>query len=255
MHMAAYVERIGLHGPLRPTADTLRRLQVAHLLSVPFENLSIHSGEPVRLEDDALFEKIVTRRRGGFCYELNGLFAWLLRSLGFRVTMLAAEVMNARGEWGLPFDHMALLVTLEDPWLVDVGFGDSFVEPLRLEPATGQSQGQRSYRLDPADGRFVLMRRGRDGSWTPQYRFDLTPYEYADYEEMCRYHQTSPQSPFTQKRVCSLATPDGRITISGMHLIRTTDDDRQERQLSTEADYLDALREHFGIHSVGRASS
>jgi N-hydroxyarylamine O-acetyltransferase len=251
MHTAAYVARIGYHGPLGPTADTLRQLQVAHLLSVPFENLSIHSGEPVLLEDEALFEKIVTRRRGGFCYELNGLFAWLLRSLGFRVTMLAADVMNARGEWGLPFDHMALLVTLEDRWLVDVGFGDSFVEPLRLEPCTEQPQGRGSYRLDLADGRFVVMRRGRGGSWTAQYRFDLTPYEYADYEEMCRYHQTSPESHFTQNRVCSLATRDGRITISGTRLIRTTDDDRQEWQLSSQADYVDALREHFGIHAVG----
>ena len=247
MDTAAYLERIGYHGPLTPTADTLRQLQVAHLLSVPFENLSIHSGEPVLLQNEALFEKIVTRRRGGFCCELNGLFAWLLRSLGFRVSMLAAEVMNARGEWGLPFDHMTLLVALEEQWLVDVGFGDSFIDPLRLEPGTEQPQGQRCYRLDPVDGRFIAMRRGAGGSWTAQYRFDLTPYEFGDYEDMCRYHQTSPQSPFTQNRMCSLATRDGRITISGTRLIRTTDDVREESQLSSDVDYLNALHKHFGI--------
>jgi N-hydroxyarylamine O-acetyltransferase len=244
---AAYLERINYRGPLAPTAETLRQLQVGHLMSVPFENLSIHAGEPIVLEDEALFEKIVTRRRGGFCYELNGLFSWLLRTLGFRVTMLAAEVMNARGEYGAPFDHMALLVALEDPWLADVGFGDSFMEPLRVELRTEQPQGQRSYRLDPDNTRLVVMRREGDGPWTAQYRFDLTPYEYADYEDMCRYHQTSPDSHFTRGRICSLATGEGRVTISGTRLIVTTDDWRREWELASEKDYVDALRDRFGI--------
>src|SRR3954447_10763487 len=108
----AYLERIRYHGPLEPTAETLRRLQVAHLLTVPFENLSIHRGEPIELDDEALFEKMVVRRRGGFCYELNGLFAALLRSLGFEVVMLAAGVMGADGEFSPDFDHMALMVNL-----------------------------------------------------------------------------------------------------------------------------------------------
>src|SRR4051812_10193641 len=95
----AYLERIRYHGPLDPTAETLRRLQVAHLLSVPFENLSIHWGEPIELDDEALFEKIVVRRRGGFCYELNGLFATLLRALGFDVAMLSAGVEGSAGEF------------------------------------------------------------------------------------------------------------------------------------------------------------
>jgi N-hydroxyarylamine O-acetyltransferase len=244
---AAYLERMEYHGPVTPTAETLRRLHVAHMMAVPFENLSIHAGEPIVLEDEALFEKIVNRRRGGFCYELNGLFAWLLRSLGFRVTMLAAEVANARGEWGPPFDHMTLLVTLEERWLADVGFGDSFLEPLRLEPHTEQAQGPRAYRLDPQDGRLVVMRRLDDAPWKPQYRFDLTSYEFADYEEMCRYHQTSPDSHFTRSRICSMATADGRVTISGQRLILTTDEWRREWELSSEADYRTALRDRFRI--------
>jgi N-hydroxyarylamine O-acetyltransferase len=189
----------------------------------------------------------VTRRRGGFCYELNGLFAWLLRSLGFRVTMLAAEVMNARGEWGLPFDHMALLVTLEDRWLVDVGFGDSFIEPLRFEPHTEQMQGRRTYRIDADGARFVVLRSDGGAPWTAQYRFDLTPYEYADYAEMCRYHQKSSHSHFTRGRLCSLATREGRVTISGTRLIVTTDDWRQEWELPSEKAYVEALRDRFGI--------
>jgi N-hydroxyarylamine O-acetyltransferase len=247
VNTTAYLERINYRGPLTPTANSLRQLQLAHLMSVPFENLSIHAGEPIVLDDELLFAKVVTRRRGGFCYELNGLFAWLLRSLGFRVTMLAAEVMNARGEWGRPFDHMALLVTLGERWLVDVGFGDSFLEPLRFEPHTEQMQGGRSYRVDTEGARFVVMRRDGDGPWHAQYRFDLTPYEYADYAEMCRYHQTSPHSHFTRSRICSLATREGRVTISGTRLIVTTDDWRQEWELPSEKDYVEALRDRFGI--------
>ncbi|MDQ5838794.1 MAG: arylamine N-acetyltransferase, partial [Acidobacteriota bacterium] len=121
MDVASYLRRINCGGPLAPTAETLRRLHVAHLLSVPFENLSIHWGEPVALDDEVLFEKIVVRRRGGFCYELNGRFSALLRSLGFDVAMLSARVAGAGGDFGPEFDHMALLITLRERYLVDVG--------------------------------------------------------------------------------------------------------------------------------------
>jgi N-hydroxyarylamine O-acetyltransferase len=247
LQIGEYLKRIRYTGPLTPTAVTLRDLHVAHLRSVPFENLSIHAGEPIVLDDAALFEKVVTRRRGGFCYELNGLFAWLLRQLGFNVTMLAAEVMNAKGEYGLPFDHMTLMVTLDKPWLADVGFGDSFVEPLRLEAGVEQVQGDRRYRIDADGARLAVIQRIAGGDWRTQYRFDMTPYEYADYVEMCRYHQTSPDSPFTQRRICSLATPDGRITLSGMRLITTAASERHERELADDRDYADVLRDRFGV--------
>jgi N-hydroxyarylamine O-acetyltransferase len=248
MDVAAYLDRIHYRGPLEPTAETLRQLQVAHLLSVPFENLSIHSGEPIQLDDEALFEKVVVRRRGGFCYELNGLFAALLRALGFHVTMLSADVMNAAGEFGPEFDHMALLVTLAERWLVDVGFGDSFREPLLLDERGEQVQGRRAYRIDDTgDGRLVLMQREEGGEWKAQYRFRLEPHVYADYAEMCRYHQTSPKSHFTQRRICSLATPEGRVTLSQMRLITTRAGERQERELADDREYAEALREHFAI--------
>lgn len=243
----AYLDRIAYHGPLEPTAAVLCALQVAHLLAVPFENLSIGRGEPIVLDDRHLFDKVVVRRRGGFCYELNGLFAWLLRSLGFRVAMLAAEVVDGRGGWGPPFDHMALLVALEDRWLADVGFGDSFVEPLRIAPGTVQTQGGRAFRLDIDGPRFVVMRRNGDAPWAAQYRFDLAPHRYEDYADMCRYHQTSPDSHFTRGRICSIATPGGRVTISGSRLIRTTEAWRQESDLADESAYVAALRDHFGV--------
>lgn len=250
MDLSAYLSRIGVRGPLSPSSETLRQLHHAHLLAVPFENLSIHWGEPIVLDDNALFEKIVVRRRGGFCYELNGLFAALLRSLGFDVTMLSAEVADDKGGFGPPFDHMALAVTLEDVWLADVGFGDSFRQPLLLDYRGEQTQGDDAFRIHATGEQFVVSRRKEGADWRPQYRFTLAPHEYADYEAMCRYHQTSPHSHFTQQPICSRATIDGRISVSPRRLITTRGPVREELELATEAEYVDALHEHFGIVRV-----
>jgi N-hydroxyarylamine O-acetyltransferase len=256
MDIEAYLQRINYRGSLAPTARSLRELQVAHLLAVPFENLSIHANEPIVLDDDALFDKVVLRRRGGFCYELNGLFAALLRGLGFKVEMLSASVANAEGSFGADFDHMTLAVTLEDRWLADVGFGDSFREPLLLDERSEQVQGARAYELIEDPPHLVLRQRDngqQTNEWKNQYRFSLQHYSYADYAEMCVYHQTSPQSHFTKARICTRATPEGRITLSEMRLITTVGSERQERILSDTEEYVTALRELFGIVMVDAA--
>ena len=248
MDPRAYLDRIAYSGPVVPTAETLRALQVAHLRSVPFENLSIHAGQPIVLGEDALFDKIVMRRRGGFCYELNGLFSALLRALGFRVTRLSAGVGRADGTFGPEFDHMALQVDLDERWLADVGFGDSFLEPLRLDERGEQLQEGLAWRIDEEGIYRILLRRdGAGAPWQPQYRFTLQPHEMPDYAGMCHYHQTSPQSHFTKGRVCSLATPDGRVTLSEMRLITTRHGERHERLLAGEEEHAAALRELFGV--------
>jgi N-hydroxyarylamine O-acetyltransferase len=251
MNIDTYLQRINYNGAREPTAETLRQLQVAHLLAVPFENLSIHNGEPIVLEDEALFEKVVVRKRGGFCYEANGLFAALLRGLGFKVSMLAAGVANAAGEFGPPFDHMALLVELDQRWLVDVGFGDSFLEPLLLDEREEQVQGNRVFRIDRYDGDSLLLLRNDGEGWLPQYRFTLQSYIYPDYAGMCHYHQTSPDSHFTKARICSRATESGRITLSDMRLITTTGVGsravKEEKTLADDKEYAAVLRDQFGI--------
>lgn len=246
MNVIAYLERISYDGTTVPSAETLRALQLAHLQTVPFENLSIHAGEPIVLEDEALFTKIVERRRGGFCYECNGLFAALLRALGFDVKMLSAEVANKQGGYSQPFDHMTLMVRGTQRWLVDVGFGDSFLEPLLLDEPGEQVGSEHSFRIVEEDGYLILKRREANG-WIPQYRFTLRPYQYEDFAEMCRYHQTSPESHFTQKRICSRATESGRITLSDMRLIETNHEERHERVLANQREYDAALQQHFGI--------
>lgn len=247
MDTDAYLKRIEYRGSVAPTAETLRQLQVAHLRAIPFENLSIHAREPIVLDDEALFEKVVRRRRGGFCYELNGLFASMLRMLGFNVSMLSAAVARNETAFGPAFDHMTLMVTFEERWLADVGFGDSFREPLRLDSREEQVQGRRAFRVDVEGELYFLRQRESDGKWINLFRFALEPYTYADFAAMCRYHQTSPESHFTQRRVCSRAKLEGRVTLSEMLLITTQNGKRYEQELEDETAYAEALCEHFGI--------
>src|SRR5581483_1774514 len=145
--MCDYLKRINYHGSLEPTLQTLQALHEAHLLAVPFENLDIHLGRKILLDEASLWTKIVEQRRGGFCYELNGMFAWLLRALGFRVSMLSADVARDTGEFGPEFDHLTLLVHLEEDWLADVGFGNSFRQPLQMQDLLMQAQSRGIYRL------------------------------------------------------------------------------------------------------------
>lgn len=247
MDVQAYLNRINYNGPVAPTAETLRQLHLAHLLTVPFENLSIHAGEQIALEDEALFRKIVHRRRGGFCYELNGLFAALLRALGFEVAMLSAQVANDDGGFSRDFVHMTLLVTLGERWLADVGFGDSFIEPLLLDERGAQMQRDSVYRT-VADADWLIMERAdKSEEWKAQYRFTLQPYQYADYAEMCTYHQTSPLSHFTKGRICSRLTPQGRISLSDMRLITNEAGERRERTAASQEEYEELLSEFFGV--------
>src|SRR5712691_1982485 len=147
MNVAAYLGRIGYKGKVSPTVETLRGLHRAHLLSVPFENLDISLGRQILCDEGAFVRKIVERHRGGFCYEINGAFASLLRSIGFKVTLLSARVPKKDGSDGPEFDHLALRVDLDEPWLADVGFGDSFLDPLRLGTSAEQKQDGGVFRI------------------------------------------------------------------------------------------------------------
>jgi N-hydroxyarylamine O-acetyltransferase len=252
----AYLERIRCssevnRAALEPSLPLLRTLHEAHVLAVPFENLSIHYGQPITLGEEALYDKIVRRRRGGFCYELNGLFAWLLRQLGFTVTLLSARVAQANGGFTPEFDHLTLLVHHLDgaDWLGDVGFGDSYRQPLRMQPNLAQdgADGHRyRLRVDAGDASWLVQRSGETG-WESQYRFTLQPHVMADFAERCLFQQTSPDSHFTQKRICSLALPDGRITLSDLRLITTRCGARDERELASEDEYRQVLAERFGV--------
>ena len=214
----------------------------AHLASVPFENLSIHLGEPIDLDEAALTDKIVSRRRGGFCYELNGAFAALLRHLGFEVTLLAARVRTPDG-LGPPYDHLTLRVDLDEPWLVDVGFGRFVASPVPFTVGTSHHDpaGVVEFVEAAYDDLDVLL----DGE--PQFRIDTRPRELAEFVQTCWWHQTSPESHFTRSFTCSLPTATGRVTLSDRLLITTTDGVRTETELGSDDEVLAAYRTHFGF--------
>lgn len=238
-----YLRRLGVEAPVRPDIDTLRDLHRRHLEAVPFENLSIHLGEPIVLDEKLLVDKIVRRRRGGFCYELNGAFGALLSALGFPVTLLASGVFDD-GHVRPPFDHLVLRVDLDRPWLVDVGFGQNARYPLRSDSTDDQPDPDGVFRVVPVeDGSGDLDLLCDD---EPLYRIETRPRRLIDFEPFCWYHQTSPDSPFTGKLVCSRPTPTGRITLSDHKLTRTENDERTEQTL-TDDEALAAYRELFGI--------
>ena len=247
MDTAAYLARIGYAGSTDPTAETLRALHLAHLYTSPFENLDIWLGRKITCDLDRFFHKIVRLRRGGFCYELNGAFAALLREVGFQVTLLSARVAREDGSASPEFDHMALRVDLDEPWLADVGFGDSFLEPLRLIPEIEQEQYGQRFRIAAVGDVMIVQRQLADGPWKSQFRFTQTPRQLSDFEARCQFQQTSPDSHFTRQRICTLPTRDGRITLADLKLIRSTQDGREERMLQNEDEWRAALAEHFGV--------
>jgi N-hydroxyarylamine O-acetyltransferase len=244
--IAAYLARIGLSGPLALDAGALRDLHRAHLLAVPFENLSIHLGEPISLDEADLMDKIVGRRRGGFCYELNGAFAWLLESLGARVSRVSARVYDNDGRLSPPFDHLALVVRLPDgtgPWLADVGFGSHSTYPLLAGERAEQADPGGLFGLaDTPDGDVDVSRDGQ-----PQYRLELRERALEDFVPTCWWQQTSPESHFTASVICSRLTADGRISISGRRLIRTVSGQQAEEDLPDDQAVLAAYRDLFGI--------
>jgi N-hydroxyarylamine O-acetyltransferase len=253
-----YLKRMNYQGSIEPTLQTLQALHHAHLLTIPFENLSIHYGQPIILQEEAPFNKIVRQHRGGFCYELNGLFAWLLRQLGFQVTLLSAGVSNRDGCFSPEFDHLTLLIHQLSGvhWLADVGFGDLFLLPLRVELELEQDGGDgRAYRFvrtsdesaEKKQHEYWTLQQLNDAKWEAHYRFTFQPHELIDFTERCSYQQTSLESHFTQKRICSLATPTGRVSLSDLRLITTVYQERKELILANEDEYIAALFEHFGI--------
>jgi N-hydroxyarylamine O-acetyltransferase len=248
MNTKAYLKRIGYNGPTRPSPNVLRKLHKRHLLSIPFENLDVHLHKPIVLSEAAFYDKIIKHHRGGFCYELNGSFGSLLRNLGFKVSMLSARVAGKDGGFSPDFDHMTLLVKLNEPWLADVGFGDSFTEPKRLDMRGPQTDHGKDYRFTLRDRWTLLSRRTKgNGPWEPQYLFSLRPRRLEDFAPRCRWQQTSPRSHFRKGRLCTRLTSNGRLTLTDTKFVVTRGNKKVERPLKKPEEFAALLRRHFGI--------
>lgn len=243
--MGRYLLRLGVTARPTPSWNTLCDLVGAHLQTVPFENLDIVDGLRSDLTAWGALHKIVIRRRGGFCYELNEAFGALLNYLGFLVRRIEARVwLEHQCKFGPPYDHLALVVALpEGEFLTDVGFGDNNRAPMRL-PAGVLEDTSGRYTLAPtADAVWSLSRPDR-----PLYRMTLGAQPLSAFVPMYRYHQTSPESIFTKGLICTRATVGGRVTLSRDRLTIVEGARRTE---TIVADRDGVLEQYFGIVNEG----
>ncbi len=251
MNIRNYLNRVNYSKPIRADLETLFGLQVAHLQNIPFENLDIRLGRKIDLNEFALWDKMIIHKRGGFCYELNGLFAWLLKQIGFQVAYLNARDYHEEDQtFGIDFDHLTLMVNVPNEstrWLVDVGWGDTFTHPLNIDDPHEQVQGLRGYWVEPFRNGYQIWQRNYDGSRERHYFFDLLPHRFPDeYLEACTYHQSSPKSIFTQNKIISRLTEDGRISLDNDKLIITSNGKRAAQGV-TEDEQTTLLKKYFGV--------
>jgi N-hydroxyarylamine O-acetyltransferase len=248
-----YLRRIDYRGSHRPTLEVLRKLHRQHLLSVPFENLDIHLGRRITLDQRLFYKKIVWDRRGGYCYELNGCFALLLKKLGFKVSIISARVAGKHGRFSPEFDHMALLVRLKNRWLADVGFGDSFTQPRPIDDNDPQEDNGHLYQVAKSGMLRIVSRRTGSAPWERQYAFSLRPRRLADFAARNRYQQTSPRSHFTKGQLISQLTPSGRMTLTDKKLILLRKGKRVTKSLKNREEFERLLARRFHIRFLRNA--
>lgn len=246
IHKEKYLNRIKYSESLEPSLPVLKQLQKHHLLNVPFENLDIHNHIPIELSIDKIFDKIVNQNRGGFCYELNGLFYELLIALGFNAKRVSARVYDQNKGYGKEFDHFAIIVTINNTdYLTDVGFGEFAFEPLELRLGKIQNDARGNYQIDKFQDDYFIVNQIKNGKPAPEYIFKNIKREFTEYEEMCKYHQTSPLSHFTTKRLISLPTENGRITISGNSLKIEEFESTRVSEIKNETEFNELLQKLF----------
>jgi len=247
INVKQYLERINYVGELYPTPEVLSNLQLTHLMNVPFENLDIHNKIRINLSNS--FNKIVLQKRGGFCYELNSLFFELLKEIGFSVKIISARVYDYKNGYGPEFDHMATIATInKDDYLADVGFGEFSFYPIKIEINKEHKDPRGVFKIEPYNEKYkVVKKKNNENDFIPEYIFSEEERQIEDFNEMCNYHQTSCKSHFTQKRICSLPTNEGRITLKGNTLMITAKESITEKELKTEPEVLQVLWDYFKI--------
>lgn len=249
MDREKYLRRIGCEQPDFPVnGASLTLLQRQHLLHVPFENLDIHWKRPITLETEGFYEKIVRQKRGGFCYELNGLFNELLRDLGYQTRLVSARVSDGKGDFGAEYDHLAIIVTIDETeYLADVGFGAFSAEPLPLVADFEQQDANGTFKVKRFDESYLEVVKKVGDAWQSEYIFKSCGRDLSEFSEMCRYHQTSPDSHFTRGKICSIMLENGRKTLTDKKYIETFNDEKSETEISSENEFDEILAREFRI--------
>ncbi|MBE6931737.1 MAG: arylamine N-acetyltransferase [Ruminococcaceae bacterium] len=257
--VAAYLRRIGVLGTSETfsrdafpcTLDTLRRLHAAHMMTVPYETFDIINGKSFTLELDEVYDKIVTRGRGGYCFELNGLFAWLLRELGYTVTEYFGRFLRGSEPGTVPMRRHRVLrvVTPDGDYTADVGVASGCpLYPLKLELATVQNDPNGIYRFVKDDFYGWVIEEFKHEAWEPYYAFTEEVQTPQDYEYANFYCQHSPNSFFRASAMCGIQTENGRRTLKDGEFRTFTPNGVETRIARDDAEYRALVKEHFGIN-------
>ncbi|CAM3577358.1 arylamine N-acetyltransferase family protein [Zobellia roscoffensis] len=247
MNAQAYLNRIDFQDTITIKKSVLFKLQKQHLLNIPFENLDIHYGRNIRLSIMDMYQKVVVEKRGGFCYELNGLFCDFLKQIGFNAKLISARVHTKEAHYSPEYDHLAILVQLDNhDFLVDVGFGKFSLEPLKLEIGQRILDKYGQFQFDKYDANYFRINEVKNNKLIPQYIFRNEERNLSEFAERCMFHQTSENSHFTKKKLISIAKKEGRITLNNSQLKITRMG--VEEQVDFEENEFDAkLKQHFDI--------
>lgn len=240
--LSDYLKRINFQAETRPDLSTLTVLMSAQLQSVPFENTEVQAGRIPSLIPENIVKKIVTDTRGGYCYEVNGLFAMALNEIGYEWYFAGARPMFYPTR--RPKTHMVVIVTIEGKnYLCDTGFGGYGIrEPLEITDGVIYEQNGDQFRLEFIEGEYVLRSLVSD-EWSPQYGFALVAQEWIEFSLANHFNATHPDTIFTQKKLAVMQTPNGRkiLVDNSLKII--------EAGITTlsEEDYSSAAREYFGL--------
>ena len=246
--MDQYIERIASSKPqIDDPSKHLRELHYQHLVTVPFEDLSIHHNQPIDLDVNKLYQKVIVNKRGGFCYELNSLFYHLLTHLGYETTIISARIFDEEGKPGPEYDHMALLVHFDEPWLCDVGFGDLFLSPIRVQCGEVQFDGRKWFKVERNGDEYVLLESKDQKRFEKKYLFTLKPKKIPEFYEQCLWKQEHPNSYFVKNKICTIPTSDGRKTLFNTKYIVKSGGLRTQVSIQTPQQEKDILWREFGI--------
>lgn len=242
--LAKYCKRIGYEGEVRADEATLRLLMQHQLTTVPFENLDIQAGNTVSLIPEEIVAKIIDRNRGGYCYEVNGLFAMALEALGIEYHFVAARPMFYPVK--RPNTHLAIIATIGDQqWLCDLGFGSYGIRAPIILTQLDQPiiQGHDVFMLSKSEAGEFLLKACVDDEWTNQYAFNLSPWEWIDFAPANYMNSTHPDAIFVQKRLVIIQNPSGRAILVGNHLTLIQDGIKTTRDI--EESQIEAVLEKY----------
>ncbi len=251
MNLSTYFSHIHLqHETNKPTLSLLRAIHRQHLLHIPFENLDIHLGKKLSMDPVVVFKKITEHNRGGLCFEVNSLLYSILTLLDYKVSYISASFWNTdKQSWNPDFSHLALLVHLNGAkYLFDVGVGGGFTEPLHILDRYQHHDQNGHYLVEATDDSniFIIKKNSHD-HWNPLFKIDTNPRVLQDFEEMCSFTQIDSDSLFTQKKLCSIITETGRISLTDEYIKVTNGDDITITPVTSRNEWTTALWEYFHI--------